>query len=502
MEEKITLDYTVASRKNLFSKKPEIRTWINYENLIQNDCSIVSMKFNGKMIKQKDGRFTVGFSTTKPEDPNDPGTAKIIKTLQYLESTGRYEIPNINSVLTDMVSASQDVMNDKDKEKIAKSTDELWLKFMKDIQKPEMQELLKSIGQYALADSSFGWQLASSNLIRIKAQKEDATFVQTRRQWHDRFDRRVVPGAQKIGVVVPINKKNFKTPEDVKRYMKSQGYGDDVSYLDLSTQQKMNVDIGVIAGEGVGFAIATYYDVSDTVLIDPSKPDKWAEEEGFDNNLTGHLNKAALANKARANGASKEDIMKIYNNEEGNVGILAKALAKGIESRFPDMKIVFPKGNDTNVLTKFYSDLIEKVADRLIEEKGKIVKKENREQGIAIATTIVLCLTRVSPETVARKLANNELTQDSYFELRTIINSITWLIRKNVPKMENKKQLNEFDIPVLDSVDELLGMMGMSMNDVKPTETSEQQMESVDKEINSIKENFFRIFNKINKQIL
>lgn len=511
----IKLDYTVAHKYgvNKITKKYENRAWLNYENVDVIDRQYLVNTFKGKSLTravtvEKDGQLvkenktTIGFSTLNPSDLNDKNTARIVETYEFLESRGKYEMPSLNQILTDLVACLNDRISDDEKEKINNSTDELWLKFMKEIQKPEIQELLKSIGQYALTDSSFGWQLASSNLIRIKAQKADATFVQTRRQWHDRFDRRVIPNAQKIGVVVPINQKKYKTPEQVREYMKKQGYGDEVSYIDLSTQQKMNVDIGVMAGEGIGFAIAAYYDVSDTVLIDPSKPDKWSEEKGFDNNLTGHLNKAALAYKAANNKYSQDDLSKIYNNEEGNVEILSKALAQGIEKRFPDMNIIIPKNGDKNVFTKFYIDLVEKIADRLIEEKGKIVKKENREQGIAIATTIVLCLTRVSPEIVARKLANNELTQDSYFELRTIINSITWLIRKNVPKMETRKQLNEFDIPVLNSVDELLGMMGMTINDVKPTENSEQQIKSTENEIDNIKENFFRIFNKINKQIL
>lgn len=496
----IKLDYTVASKKfnNKIKKVWEDQTWLNYENLDIADKDVLKSKFGGFIGKSG----SVGFSTLNPKDSNNPKTANIINSYKYLESTGKYEMPPLQQMVDDLISASNDIMSKDDKENINKSTDEMWLKFMKDIQNPETQLLLKSFGQYSLADSTFGWKLAESNIMRIKAQKPDATFVQTRKQWHDKFKRRVVPNATKIGVMIPLNKSSYQNQSDKANVMKRVGYKDNVTYNDLSRQQKDFIDISAVEGEAKSFTLIAYYDVSDTVLIDPNGEDIWADTIGFDNNLTGHLNKAALDYKAANGGGSVEDISKIYHNEEGDVKALSIALAEGIASTYPDIPTSLPTRDNVNAYKKCYGDMLEKLSDRLIEEKSKIVKKENREQGVLIATTIIMCLTRVAPETVALRLANNELTESSYFELRSIINGIIGLMRKNMPKQESKNNINEIELPMLNSVDELLSMMGMKRSDVKPTDNVNQQMEETEKELKTIKENFFKIFDRINKQIL
>ena len=302
--------------------------------------------------------------------------------------------------------------------------------------------------------------------------------------------------------MIPLNKSSYQNQSDKANVMKRVGYKDNVTYNDLSRQQKDFIDISAVEGEAKSFTLIAYYDVSDTVLIDPNGEDIWADTIGFDNNLTGHLNKAALDYKAANGGGSVEDISKIYHNEEGDVKALSIALAEGIASTYPDIPTSLPTKDNVNAYKKCYGDMLEKLSDRLIEEKSKIVKKENREQGVLIATTIIMCLTRVAPETVALRLANNELTESSYFELRSIINGIIGLMRKNMPKQESKYNINEIELPMLNSVDELLSMMGMKRSDVKPTDNANEQMEESESELKTIKENFFKFFDRINKQIL
>lgn len=493
--DKIKLEYTVASREINNKFKKEKQAWINYKNLIGGDKTILKNKFGGYSNPYKPNS-SLGYATTDPEDKDNPQTKTIINTLKYLEKTGKYEVPDVNDVLIDMTAAFKDILSNKDKENITQSTDELWLKFMKDIQKPEIQELLKSIGQYSIADTTFGWQLASSNLMRIKAQRQDATFLQTRKQWYDRYRRKVKRSAKPIGVLVPHNQLDGSemSKEDM---MKLKGYGNDVKYSDLSVQQKNHIDVSIVAGKGKYFVLIAYYDVSDTELINPDEADIWAETAGFDNNLTGHLNSVALNSKARQLNISPEEIGKIYN-EKGDIKKLAEALAKGISKHYPDVPIMLPKKFNENAYLKCYSDMLYKLSDKLIEEKCKVVRKENRAQGVLIASTIVMCLTKVSPETVARQLANNELTEESYFEVRNVINAITSLIRFNLPKLETKYNLHEMEIPVLKSVDELLNMMGMDRSDVKPT--PKEELDNSNEEISSLKENFFKIFNQIKQR--
>lgn len=489
----IKLLYTVASQKfnNKIKRTWEDQTWLNYKNLLPNDVEYLKKNFNALVRTDN-----ISLSTTEPNNPRNKKTENIINSLKYLESTGNYVMPKINDIMVELIASTKDIITPQDKTDIKQSTDALWIKFMKEIQKPEMQLLLKSIGQYSLKDTSLGWQLSANNLVRILAQKPDATFVQTRNQWFQKYQRRVLPNATKIGVMVPVNNKYENLSKNIDDLMRSVGYGPNVSYNDLSTQQKDYLTILNRSknSQAKSFALKAYYDVSDTELINPNDVDKWADEVGFDNNLTAHLNKHAVDYMAKMGGKTPDDIVKIYNNEEGNIELLTKCLAKGIESNYPEVGISLPKTPNKNAYEKCYVDMISRLADKLIEDVGKIVKKENREEGVSIATTIVLCLTKVSPERVALKLKNNDLTEKSYFELRNIINDIIKIIRNNLPTMENKKHINEFTIPTLNSVDELLNMMGMTRDDVRKTEDSNEE------NIDNLKENFYNFYNRINNK--
>lgn len=497
----IKLDYSVASKKvnNKIKKTWEEQTWLNYNNLRPQDKTVLRTKYNGFLSKNGN----IAFSTLKPTERNDPKTFKIINSYKYLESTGAYEMPSLDIMMSDLAAAKNDILTADDKTNIKKSTDEMWLKFMEKIHEPETQLLLKSFGQYSLAKSSFGWKLSALNIIRVRAQKPDATFIQTRKQWHDKYGRRVLPNSQKIGVMVPLNDSPYINKNDLANTMKQIGYNDNVSFDDLSIQQKDHVKISSVQGQGKGFILTTYYDVSDTALIDPNQPDKWAEEVGFENNLTGKLNAAAIRQRAEKGGDTEENIAKLYNNEEGDIKALTIALSEGIKTEYPDVQTSLPKMDNVNAYKKCYADMLERLSDRLIEDKAKIVKKENRQEGVLIASTIVMCFTKVSPEIVANRLATNTFTSDSYFELRTIINDILTLIKTNMPRQESKHNINEFEIPLLKSVDELLSMMGMSMEDVKKTEHQgeEPNMEECS-DVNAIKENFYRMFDRINKTFI
>ena len=100
----IKLDYTVASKKfnNKIKKVWEDQTWLNYENLDIADKDVLKSKFGGFIGKSG----SVGFSTLNPKDSNNPKTANIINSYKYLESTGKYEMPPLQQMVDDLISAS------------------------------------------------------------------------------------------------------------------------------------------------------------------------------------------------------------------------------------------------------------------------------------------------------------------------------------------------------------------------------------------------------------
>ncbi|MBR6516369.1 MAG: hypothetical protein IKT40_05890 [Bacilli bacterium] len=498
----VRLDYMVGGQRvfDRFKKKEKFLHWLNFFNLRKEDKEYLVK--NCDALMKKDG--SLGISTQSPNNPNDVKTQHIIKAYDYLTQVGIYEMPPLCDMLFELKHAITDAVSTKDMQNAEKANDEMWLQFMKELEKPETQLLLKSFGQFSLANSTFGWKLSQDNIFRARSQKPNVTFLQTRQQWRQRYGRDVRPGAEKITLLIPlISNRGGQSSDDLKKTMTQVGYKDNVKFGDLSHQQKDHVEITSRGGDAATYRYIAYYDVSDTVLIDPNGEDIWANEVGFEDNLVGKLNQAALDYKAKNSDgtSSAEDIKKIYNNEEGDIKLLTNALAQGISNNYPQIPTMLPKSDNVNAYTKCYTDMIRNLADLLIEEDSKIVREENRSMGVQIAVTFVLCLTRVSPEQVANKLANNELTDQSYFELRNIINTIINLINRNMPKLESKKHLNEMGYKTLSSVDEMLAMMGMSKKDVKPTYSQEDEtfMECENKEKESIKESFYNLFNRMNK---
>ena len=195
MNNKIELIYTVNYQQAKKDGRKIVRgkSWVNFENVINdpergiNDKSLLGMKCGGLVKDNGD----VAFSTMKPEDMNDPNTQKIINAYHFLESTGNYIMPSLDGMIEELIYAKEDKINQSDAEKVDADADAMYIEFMKKIQEPETQMLLKSIGQYQMATDTYGWKLSCDNVMRILAQNPDATFLQTRRQWYDRFNRKI-----------------------------------------------------------------------------------------------------------------------------------------------------------------------------------------------------------------------------------------------------------------------------------------------------------------------
>lgn len=486
------LEYTVGAVRvrNKITNKPQNQVWVNFTNLHPDDLAMIAGKFNRKCL-EKNG--VLSFMTPDPSNERNAYTYNIMQALREISLTDHYAVPSLSEFMSELEDSLKDILSPQDIKDTNKGADELWLKFMRQIQDPKIQLLLKSMGQYSLAETTYGWKISANNLMRTLAKKPEATFVQTRKAWRAKYGRRVKPQSTPIGLQVPVTSKH-PTMSDMQKRMADVGYSNNVRFKDLSQQQRDYIDISAREMNETRFTYVVYYDVSDTELIDPSGRDKWAEEVGYDNNLTGHLNRPAIDQRAATSNITHDEANELYNGEEGNVKELTIALANGVRDRYPDIQFVLPKVDNNDAYLKAYSDILAKLADKLIEEKGKVVKKENRSQGIDIAVTIVMCLTRVNALGVAKRLNNQELTEESYFELRNVINMIISLMKAYTPKQESIK-INEMEFKTLDSVDELLNMMGMTRADVRPTEDGSTN-ESIKKK-EAVKEHFNSFMKRI-----
>jgi hypothetical protein len=464
-DNKIELIYTInyTQPKKMYGKSIKGKSWINFENVINDserniiDRTLLTNKYNGMLHNGND----VSFSTSKPEDPEDINTKNIINAYNFLASTNRYEMPSLESIIDELIYAKDDHISKNDASKVETDADAMFIEFMKKIQEPETQTLLRSIGQYQMATDTYGWKLSCDNVIRIKTQNPDATFLQTRRQWFNRFNRKIKPGANRIIVVVPSHNMNDISKADIAKTMEEIGYPPSVSFSDLSTQRRNHIIIMARYHLGRGFTVMPFYDISDTYLID-GKDDKWANESGFDNNLTGHLNPHAMADIENRISNGEHDLKDIYNQEEGNVNLLNDALVRGIENKYPEVKVIKSGNPEID-----FEQNLRNLADYLLETKSKMLRKEHRDTAIKIIMGFVYAFSKLNLQKVINGVNNKVLTDEGYLEVRNRINDIIRLINNAMIRREDIFMGSLLEsLPYLKSVDQMLNILGVNPDDV------------------------------------
>lgn len=484
----IRLKYSVDGQlgTDIITKKPVRRAWINFKNLLPEDIEAIKQFAKPK---ERDGG-EIGMSTEKPSTWDAPATASIVKTLEYLQSTGRYAMPSIEDLMQELKLGLKNIVTSDEMKAAKQSIDELWMDFIKRLDDPEMQSLVKSISPYYMGDSTYGWKLALNNAMKIKKEMPNATFVKTAKQWQDDLNRRVNSDAQALIILVPKD----KTVHKVSDVMNRAGYKKGTRFNDLSPQQQDYIKVSARAGDAEGgYKYVKVFDVSQTTVKDGHE-DLFNTKAGFKNNLTGELNDVAIQDKIKNGYGNKEAVDALYHNENGNPMLLSKALYNAISQEYPDIKMYLPKDNaPLEDFERAFQDMVMKIADRLIEEKGKIVREQNRQVGIKSTLTAILILTRLNPQKVASDIGNSDFDPKFYFQLRDIINEIVNMINKNLPKLENKNMIEEMEIPYIQSVEELMDILDVD-DSIENMEESYKQKQNT---IQTLKEGFYNILKRI-----
>lgn len=484
---KYSVDGQIGKTLSKFKKVSTKKAWINFKNLLPEDIEEIK-KIAKPLMRERDGVTEISFSTDKPSTWDSPYTKPIVETLEYLENSGHYTMPSINDIMMDLKFALQDAVSQEDMKKATKTTDEMWVDFMKRLKDPDVQALIKSISPYYMGDSAYGWKMALSNAMRIKKEIPYATFVKTRYQWFREYNRTINPNSPKVLILVPLDSE----VHDRGSVMRQLGHKDNVKFGDLSTQQKDAVMVNSRSGNAAHYTWKYVYDVSNTTVID-GEDDIFNETVGFVNNLTGELNDKAVKDQMSKGFDSKEAVDKLYKNENGDVVLLTKSLYRGITNKFPDIYVSIPKDNyPVKDFEYAFCDMVDKVSDRLIEEKGKIVRAENRKEGVKFVLTAILILTRLNPSAVAKTIGSSDFSPNYYYELREIINDIVDLINKNMPRQESKQICNEMKVPYIQNIDQLFDILHIDGEAVLNKEKTEEK-------IHEVKNNFKNILNKINK---
>lgn len=289
-------------------------------------------------------------------------------------------------------------------------------------------------------------------------------------------------------------KQNYECdPQDLAETMRSVGYDPSVSFDSLSTQQKDHIIVTTIYHTGRGFEHKVYYDISDTEVIS-GEEDKWSNEVGFDNNFTGHLNQKAM-DDVSSQGTTYDgvDASEIYNREQGNPQFLNSAIVKGIRNKYPEIN---PVVNGSPIVA--FEKNVMNLANYLLETKSKIVKQENRNLGVKIITAFVLAFSKLQPERVLTNLGQDIMSREAYLELRDRINDIMRLLNNSMIRKENIMNINE-SLPYLQSVDQMLDLMGIDQKSVEQHNEQGFAVESKEEKIANIKESFMKTLNRLNE---
>lgn len=228
--------------------------------------------------------------------------AKLRDAIISVDDYNEQSIDNLCDVIYDRIDR---LVTSADRETAQANKINNWREMLERLQDPSVREALLKYQTTSNYSQLYGHVLSPRNIKMVLDQKPDASFVTTPSAWKTKFNRTIKPGAQRIVVTLP----NTSTPKkaDLDAAAKRGGWGN--SYDDAkarsgnSTQVLHKIQIAA-QSKVYSFEDVIMIDVSDTIPpSDPAK-DKWTNEIGLNDNITGVLNNLASDYDAQINGGS------------------------------------------------------------------------------------------------------------------------------------------------------------------------------------------------------
>ena len=413
--------------------------------------------------------------------------------MEHLKETNLYLMPdNLNDVVDEVMSGNLDAI---DKVKLTKQNErytKLFDTLIGSLDSPETKKLLQTISKigFNINEEIYGKVRSPENVLRTYAVKRDSTFVASRGGWRA-FNRRVVSNATPIYLSVPnVNKRDTDKAE--KQLGISQGEAINLGpHVSDSFKSHTTVDID-------GFQFVSFYDVSDTEVYS-NKEDLWERTAGLVDNLQGVLNSIAKENLA----VDKEEMDKLgLKTDESKNGQFSKVfirlLEKNPDAVSPDelgsLKKMNP--NDDNTVYKLLDTYFRNVFDRGNEDKIKNAK-------ILASVVAVMTIEDVANPKRISLLATHEKnvadllkSKASWVSISLPVTNLIKLIGDNLNESLNE---NMYVSPEF-----IMGLFNVTPNMLDNEEddsvSSEDGLGIKEGNKETIREEFFRIFNKIKNE--
>ena len=429
----------------------------------------------------------------------DSGDLNAVQSV--LIKSGKYDNNEVKQ-LEDEIFIGFDTKNTEKINKLGAESEEnslqMWQRFLSKINDPverKQIELYSRIFKNCTYvdengnERSLGNILSTRNATLIRSKYPDATFVLAPGLWRSLFGRGVKRNATPIPYYAPYvnGKGNSQTFQDAQE---KRGWKD-VNREDIPIQARNAIRMDA-EEKGDGYHWVIGYDVKDTYLLSGAKEDIFNSQEGLLDNLKGELN-AKAKERFKALNPSGETI-------DGNDEML-----KRTEKACLWAETALPASGYT--VNSRYTDVSNKLADYVLEycrvnatKKTKFLAQTNVETYAQNATQITLILTNLALDALSRFNLKYEYTKPEAKALMSIVWGIAWNLEKNSIINESImswiKDKAQFVKMFLKALKKIGCSIKKENTQLINTNTSEENTETPE----TIKNNFFEVYNRINNK--
>lgn len=486
--QKLPLSYSIGfqPKKNLKTGTIQNFAYLNLKLQDPTDALTLKDKFHAELKK---GSNTEVFYRLNADSPDAflNGTS-ITGAYTYLEKTGKYIMPDLNIIKAEISQAKFDNVDPAIKKEQNDAYEGLFEKILRSLNDPTTQAMLQSISRigFDINEKVYGSVKSPNNVIKVFAVKPDATFVTTRKLWRN-YNRILKGNPTPIYLTVPIT-----TGHDSAKAETELG----VKYQDIKDNPHKKDAYRIQSTTGLaGFSTYVAFDVSDTMVI-PGYEDLWTGKAGMVDNLKGVLNQMAQEelglnkiNSDNLNIKTDENQNKLFTTRfisylNANRGIIPSNTLQSLSSMDP--------GQDSTVvaiLKTYYSNYaFEREHDPRMKDAKVYAAIAATLTAENLAETEKLKIIKIHENNI-----KNILTQrQDFVSISMPVTKVCNIIKKvNESIMITEKTVSPEDIMSLFNINpESLD------NNENVTEDKEEDIETKEQ----IKENFYKLFNKIDKK--
>lgn len=453
------LNYTISAAKSKTLSNGTILWpyWINF-SVDKQTVLLAASKLAGEKylsIKPDKGIISVLINFPRKLVDNDGNINKESKdelrlenVYKIIESTSKIPIQDFHSIILDIYRESKDRATKEAQQIANKAEDDIWDDLCERLGDDTVQEMMDKL-RISFANSSIiGHQLSFMNKLKALGQAarygKKITFLATDRDWRKKYNRNVNFNASPYFLLVPNTERASKS--DIEQYAKDHGINQKIS--DLSQQQLKGISIAANRNTPSGFGWGRFYDVADTTVI-ANKNDNWNNSIGYKDNLNGIPNDYTDIKLANSNPDDENALGKLlYGNTEYSdakkccLATIEVAKEMGTQTNIPQTD------NDAAYQRAMYLTL-KPLISKLITTKMRVLKPDNQEPLIDLASTMIMMACHMRPKAgFFKKVSFNPEEKQG---LKVVVST---LCRQIISKMNGIKEAIDTSFEALNNFDE------------------------------------------------